>query len=55
MDQTITSHLITRFFFLTPEIKARDKEVRKRHRNQESPTLNTQLISEGYCPDVSTV
>ena len=34
---TITSLLITRFFFPTPEMKARDHAVRKRHRNQESP------------------
>ena len=28
--------LITRFFFPTPEMKARDQGVPKRHRNQES-------------------
>ena len=32
----ITSLLITRFFFPTPEMKARDQAVQKRHRNQES-------------------
>jgi hypothetical protein len=32
----ITSHLITRFFSLTPEMEARDQAVEKRHRNQES-------------------
>ena len=33
---TITSLLITRFFFPTPEMKARDQAVRMRHWNKES-------------------
>ena len=35
-DQTITSLLLNRFFSPTPEMKARDQAVQKRHRNQES-------------------
>ena len=33
---TVTSFLITRFFFPIPEMKARDHAIRKHHRNQES-------------------
>ena len=35
-DLMISSLLLNRFFFPTPEMKARDQAVPKRHRNQES-------------------